>query len=109
MDWGLIVRLCVCTGLFSVGGIYLKLYADTAQLTPLLYSLSAYTIGSYLFAEILRRGLGFGTVLATMMELIAMVIVGVLLFGERLGAAQYAGLACAFSAMALFALPHNSG
>lgn len=108
MDWGLIVRLMVCTGLFALGGSTLKVYADTQQTAPLAMSLTAYLVGCVLFADVLRRGLGFGMVLATMLELSVMVVIGALFFGERLGIAQYSGLACALSAMVLFALPQGT-
>ena len=108
MDWGFITRLGVCTGLFALGGSTLKIYADTMQLTALVISLLAYALGCFLFADVLRHGLGLGTVLATMLELSVMVIIGALFFDEQLGAAQYAGLLCAISAMVLFALPHSA-
>ena len=108
MDWVLITRICASTGLFALGGVFLKVYADTAQSWSLWLSLATYALGCFLFAAVLRHGLGFGTVLATMLELSALVVIGGLFFGERLGTAQFAGLACAVGAMVLFSLPTNA-
>lgn len=108
MDWGFIIRLGVCTALFAVGGYFLKLYADAPAPLWLITSLAAYMVGCVLFANILRLGLGYGMVLSTMLELCIMVLIGALFFGEKLGPSQYAGLACAISAMALFSLPHSA-
>ncbi len=109
IEWVLIARICSSTALFATGGAYLKLYADGGQVSNLSISLGAYGLGCFIFADVLRRGLGFGTVIATMLELSAMVIVGALLFDEQLAMPQYMGIACAICAMVLFSIPQNTG
>lgn len=108
IDWVLIMRVVASTALFALGGAYLKLYADGEQFWHLAVSLTAYTIGCFIFAAVLRHGLGFGTVIATMLELSVMVIVGAVFFDERMALPQYTGLFCAVSAMILFSLPQSS-
>jgi multidrug transporter EmrE-like cation transporter len=109
IDWPLTARIGISTALFAAGGAYLKFYADGHQPWHLSVSLSAYVVGCFIFADVLRHGLGFGMVIAAMLELSAMVIVGALLFNERIAFPQYTGLACAVSAMILFSLPQNTG
>ena len=96
------IRFCLAVGSFCVGGSFLKRYADFGQPHDLGLSLGAYLIGNLLFIEILKRGLGFGMVLSSAGQLCLMVIIGALVFGERVGPMQGVGVTLAVLAIAAF-------
>ena len=107
-DLDFVWRLAFSTSLFAVGGICLKAYADSQSVFYLVLSLLIYALGTYFFADILRHGLGFGMVMASMIDLALMVLIGVLFFEEPLEPTHYAGLAFAACAMVLFSRPATS-
>ena len=87
---------------FALGGVFLKKFADFGQSHDLAISLTAYLIANLAFIEILRRGLGFGMVLSSAGQLCLMVLIGALVFGERIGPMQGVGVMLAVLAMAAF-------
>ena len=109
MDLALFIRFSTTIVLFALGGVYAKRFADLGQFHNLVFSFTAYFAGNLLFLEILKRGLGFGMVLSSMGQLILMVLIGVLLFGERFGPMQGVGLTLAILAIAAFSFGTDAG
>ena len=103
MDGGFVLRFCGAVIGFAFGGVWLKRYADHGQLLDLSLALTAYLLANLAFIDILKRGLGVSMVLSSMGQLCLMVIIGALVFGERIGPVQGAGLIFALLAMAAFA------
>ena len=87
---------------FALGGVFLKRYADLGHSHDLITSLAAYLLANLLFVEIPKRGLGFGMVLSSAGQLCLMVLVGALVFGERVGPMQGVGVTLAVLAIAAF-------
>ena len=88
---------------FALGGVFLKRYADFSQPHDLAISLTVYLFANLAFIEILKRSLGMAMLLSSMSQLCLMVLIGALVFGEKFGPMQGAGLAFALLAMAAFA------
>ena len=103
MDGVFLLRFGGAIAGFALGGVFLKRYADFGQPHDLAISLTAYLIANLALIEILRRGLGMGMVLSSMGQLTLMVIIGAVVFGEKFGPMQGAGVAFALLAMAAFA------
>ena len=103
MDGVFLLRLCGAVVGFALGGVFLKRYADFGQSHELLTSLAAYLLANLLFVETLKRGLGFGMVLSSMLQLCLMVVIGAVVFGERVGPMQGIGVVLAVLAIAAFA------
>ena len=87
---------------FALGGAFLKKYADFGQPHDLAVSLAAYLAANLAFIEVVKRGLGSGMVLSSMGQLCLMVLIGALVFGERIGPMQGVGVALAVLAIAAF-------
>ena len=103
------LRLLICAVGFGTGGIFLKRYANSGMVLDLWVSMGAYLTANLLFIDVLRRGLGYGMVTSSMVQLILMTVAGVWLFDEKLSPMQMAGLACALLAIALFSVPSTGG
>lgn len=89
---------------FSAGSYFLKRYADLGTLSDLGVAFSIFAVSNLLYAQILSKGLGQGVAMSSMSHLIVMSVLGVLVFGERLGHYQLGGLICALCSIFLFAL-----
>lgn len=87
---------------FTLGSVLLKQFSDTGAGLALLFAVFALGIGNLAYVRLLAHGLGQGAVMSSMSQIIALSVLGALLFGERLGQPQVAGLALAVLSIWLF-------
>ena len=87
---------------FTLGSVLLKRFSDTGAGTALLFAILALGIGNMAYVRLLAHGLGHGAVMSGMSQIIALSVLGALLFGERLGLPQLAGLGLAVLSIWLF-------
>ncbi|MEJ8561700.1 hypothetical protein QTO30_11040 [Yoonia sp. GPGPB17] len=87
---------------FSLGSVLLKQFADTGVGSALLFAILVLGIGNLAYVRLLAHGLGNGAVLSSMSQVVALSILGAVLFGERLGLPQLAGLGLAIVSIWLF-------
>lgn len=87
------------------GDFLLKLAADrglTAVSALVLVGIGLYAVSAVLWFGAMRHlTLGQAGVAYSMLTLVALALIGALVFGERLGLRECAGLGCALTAMAL--------
>lgn len=89
---------------FSAGSYFLKRYADLGTLGDLGIAFAIFALSNLVYAQILSKGLGQGVAMSSMSHLIVMSVLGVFVFGERLGHYQLGGLICALCSIFLFTL-----
>ncbi|MCY4333357.1 MAG: EamA family transporter [Litoreibacter sp.] len=87
---------------FTVGSVLLKQFSDTGAVLALLFAILSLGVGNLAYVRLLAHGLGQGAVMSSMSQIIALSILGALLFGERLGLPQVAGLGLAILSIWLF-------
>ncbi|WP_299047396.1 hypothetical protein [uncultured Tateyamaria sp.] len=97
--------LAAVGGSFTLGNVLLKQFADTGVGYVLLLAIFALGIGNLGFIRLLVHGLGQGAVMSSMIQVIALSLLGALLFGERLESQQLAGLGLAVASIWLFSQP----
>ena len=87
---------------FTLGSVLLKQFADTGVGYVLLLAICAFGFGNLAYIRLLAHGLGTGAVMSSMSQIIALTVLGAVLFGERLGLPQLAGLGLAIASIWLF-------
>ena len=87
---------------FTLGSVLLKQFADTGGGYVLLLAVLALGLGNLAYVRLLAYGLGQGAAVSSMSQVIALSVLGVVLFGERLAIPQLAGLGLAIASVWLF-------
>ena len=87
---------------FTLGSVLLKLFADTGVGYLLLLAALALGLGNLAYVRLLVDGLGQGAVMSSMSQVIALSFLGAVLFGERLGLPQLAGMVFALASIWMF-------
>lgn len=87
---------------FTLGSVLLKQFADTGVGYFLLLAALALGLGNLAYIRLLAHGLGQGAVMSSMSQVIALAFLGAVLFGERLGPPQQAGIGFALLSIWLF-------
>lgn len=87
---------------FTLGSVLLKQFADTGVGYLLLLAALALGLGNLAYIRLLAHGLGQGAVMSSMSQVIALSLLGAVLFGERLGPSQLAGMGLALASIWLF-------
>lgn len=87
---------------FTLGSVLLKQFADTGVGYVLLFAVFALGLGNLAYVRLLAHGLGQGAAVSSMSQVVTLSVLGAVLFGERLGAAQLVGLGLAIASIWLF-------
>ncbi|MGR3512083.1 MAG: hypothetical protein ACU0GG_04915 [Paracoccaceae bacterium] len=94
--------LCAAGTSFTLGSVLLKQFADTGVGYVLLLAILALELGNLAYVRLLAYGLGQGAVMSSMSQVIALSVLGAVLFGERLGLLQLAGMGFALASIWMF-------
>ena len=97
------ISLCSSSIGFVAGSLFLKRYADLGKLSDLSYAFAIFAASNLLYAQLLARGLGQGTALSSMAQIVLMSVVGLVVFGERMNSHQIGGLTLACLSIFVFA------
>lgn len=87
---------------FTVGSVLLKQFVDTGLGLTLILAVIALGLGNLAYIQLLVHGLGQAAVMSSMSQVIMLSLLGAVMFGERLGPAQLAGLGMAVASIWLF-------
>ncbi len=87
---------------FTLGSVLLKQFADTRVGHVLFLAVIALGLGNLAYVRLLVHGLGQGAALSSMSQVIALSVLGAVLFGERLAPMQIAGMGMAVASIWLF-------
>lgn len=80
----------------------LKRFADTGVAYVLILAIFALGLGNLAYVRLLTYGLGQGAALSSMSQVVALALLGAVLFEERLGLYQIGGMRLAVASIWLF-------
>ena len=110
MNMSVLPWLVGSTAVFMVANSALKLYANQGGLWMLVGALLLFCFGNVLMVQIMRgSGLGLAIALSVIFQMVAISLLAVVVFGERLMPIQWAGLALGVVAVMLIAWPKGAG
>ena len=108
MNGAMAVHLVASSAGFALGSVLLKRYADSGSWGDLALAFGVFAASNLLYVPVLARGLGQGAALSSMAQLILMSALGMLIFGEKLGPYNVAGLVTALITVWLFAVAQHA-
>lgn len=95
------MHLAASTVGFTVGSLLLKKYADAGGVPCLVLTALVLVASNVSFVEVIRGGFGQGIIASSMVQMILMVALGAVLFGETYSPAQGLGVILAVMSMYL--------
>lgn len=102
------VWLAASTLVFMAANAVLKLHASGGGYGLLAGALALFCVGNTLMVQVMRgEGLGIAIALSVIFQMVAISIMAVVLFGERLGPLQWGGIALGVVAVAMIAWPQG--
>lgn len=110
MDLAALLQLAVATAIFIAAATSAKAWVLAPSLARILLTLALYSAGNLLMLRLIRL-LGMATAfsLSAVLQLVAVNLVAILWFGERVGFAEGLGLCLAIAAVALITLAPRFG
>ncbi|MBA3911900.1 MAG: hypothetical protein C0524_18975 [Rhodobacter sp.] len=98
--------LSAATAVFVAANAVLKTYAVKGGAPVLVGALALFCLGNWLMVQVMRaNGLGLAIALSAIFQLVAISLMAVVVFGERLTGLQLAGIALGCIAVAMIAWP----
>ena len=108
MSAGILGWLLTATFVFMAANAVLKVYAVQGGLWVLAAALALFCVGNILMVRVMREnGLGLAISLSAVLQLVAISLMAVVLFGERPSGMQIAGMALGVVAVGLIAWPRG--
>lgn len=102
--WGL-AQLGISTVMFLLAAMAAKQWGLAPSLAKLLVTLALYTAGNLIMLRLVREfGMSVAFSLSAVIQLVAVNVVAIAFFGERLNAFQATGMVLAIAAVALITL-----
>jgi small multidrug resistance pump len=96
------LQLAASTLVFLLAAIGAKHWAISPTLPKLVVTLMLYTIGNLIMLRLVREfGMASAFTLSALLQLVAINVIAIFYFGERLPAAQLAGIMLAIIAVGL--------
>lgn len=106
MNPAIIGWLAASTAVFVAANGVLKTYAQAGGPWVLAGALALFCLGNSLMVPVMRSGgLGVAIALSVVFQLVAITAMAMVVFGERPGAVQMAGMALGIVAVAMIAWP----
>lgn len=106
MTLGVLLWLCGATGVFMVANAVLKIYAVQGGLWVLAAALALFCVGNTMMVRVMREnGLGLAISVSAVLQLVAISLMAVVVFGERPTGMQIAGMGLGVVAVGLIAWP----
>jgi glucose uptake protein GlcU len=105
-----LAQLAVATTIFSVGAISAKSWAVSPSIVKIVLTLALYTLGNLIMMRLVRTvGMSTAFSVSAVAQLVAINLVAIVGFGERLGWIQGAGVAMGVLSIALITLGPSLG
>ncbi|MBZ9764125.1 hypothetical protein LB553_25070 [Mesorhizobium sp. CA8] len=102
--WGL-AQLGISTAIFLLAAMAAKQWGLAPSLTKLLLTLALYSAGNLIMLRLVREfGMSVSFSLSAVIQLVAVNVVAIAFYGERLNALQAIGMVLAVAAVALITL-----
>ena len=98
--------LGLATAVFVGANAVLKVYAVKGGLPVLVGALALFCLGNFLMVQVMKaNGLGLAIALSAILQLVAISVMAIFVFGERPTGLQLAGMAVGVVAVAMIAWP----
>ena len=109
MSAGLMLWLGGAMAAFIAANSVLRAYAGSGAWTTLALALGCFLVGNLMMVRLMREsGLALAVSISSVVQLVALALIGVLWFGERLTGMQVAGVVLGIVAVALIAWPSGA-
>ena len=103
-----VLWLLASTAVFMAANSVLKLHVTQGGYGLLIGALALFCVGNTLMVQVMRgEGLGVAIVLSAIFQMVAITLLAVVVFGERLAVQQWAGIGLAVVAVMLIAWPQG--
>ncbi|NKX43915.1 hypothetical protein [Roseicyclus persicicus] len=110
MSAGFFAWLGAAMAVFLTASTALRAYVSAPRIGLLLVALGLYTLGNLIMVRLMREtGMAVAISISAVLQLVLAAGVGMLLFGERPGMLQSAGLVLGIVAVALIVWPTRPG
>ena len=108
MSGGLMLWLGGAMAAFVAANSVLRAYAGSGQWPTLVLALGCFLVGNLMMVRLMREsGLALAVAISSVVQLVALALIGVLWFGEQLTGMQTAGVMLGIVAVALIAWPQG--
>jgi glucose uptake protein len=108
MSGALLIWLGGAMAAFIAANSVLRAYAGSGAWPTLALALGCFLVGNLMMVRLMREsGLALAVAISSVVQLVALALIGVLWFGERLTGMQTAGVALGIVAVALIAWPQG--
>ena len=108
MNLVVLAWLASSTAVFMAANSVLKIYAQKGGLWVLVAALALFCLGNTLMVQVMRaNGLGLALALSVIFQLVAVMAVAMVFFGERPSVLQWAGVCLGVVAVAMIAWPQG--
>jgi len=102
--WGF-VQMCAATAIFMAAAAGAKSWALAPSLPKILLTLALYSLGNLIMLRLVRDfGMSIAFSLSAVIQLVAVNVMAIAVFGERLSSVQSAGVVLAIIAVAVITL-----
>lgn len=109
MSAGLMLWLGGAMAAFIAANSVLRAYATSGHVLTLIGALGFFLIGNLMMVRLMREsGLALAVSISSVVQLVALALIGVLWFGERLTGLQMAGVVLGIVAVAMIAWPQGA-
>jgi glucose uptake protein len=109
MSAGLMLWLSGATAAFVAANSVLRAYAGSGAWPTLVLALGFFLVGNLMMVRLMREsGLALAVSISSVVQLVALALIGVLWFGERLTGLQTAGVVLGIVAVAMIAWPQGT-
>jgi multidrug transporter EmrE-like cation transporter len=102
MTVSIFLQFCFTTAIFIGAAASAKAWSLAPSLARIIFTLLLYTIGNLLILRLLRQvGMATAFSVTSVLQLVAVNLVAIVVFGERLGWAEGTGIVLAIAGVAL--------
>src|SRR5690349_5864894 len=108
MTFPTFLQLCIATSIFIGAAASAKSWSISPSAARLVFTLALYMVGNLLMLRLLRQiGMATAFSVTAVLQLVAINLVAILVFGEKVGAIEGTGIVLAIAGVALITFaPH---
>ena len=110
MNFSAFLQLCVATSLFIGAASSAKVWSLSPSFGWAIFTMMLYVAGNLLMMHLLRQiGMATAFSITAVLQLIAINLVAIFVFGERVGLAEGTGIVLAIAGVALITFAPQAG
>lgn len=107
---GVFPWLVASTAVFMAANSALKVHATSGGWVMLVGALALFCVGNTMMVQVMRgSGLGLAIAMSVVFQMVAISLLAMVAFGERMTGVQWAGIALGVVAVLMIAWPRGAG